>query len=36
MKLSSGSVNVLQCEDVFEGLTPEVCLDRSSVREAGS
>lgn len=25
IKLSSGSLNVLQCEDLFEGLTPEVC-----------
>jgi hypothetical protein len=24
LKLADGSVNVLQCEDVFEGLSPEV------------
>lgn len=24
LQLSTGSINVLQCEDVFEGLSPEV------------
>ena len=28
LQIARGTTNILQCEDVFEGSTPEVCISR--------